>query len=70
VTGQFEGCKADLRDKAADPSTSLAGPKAVGSDGSVSLIVLDDTREGVATTLVLLDAAGNVVNKTLVTVGG
>ncbi len=70
VAGQFEGCKADLRDKAADPSTSLAGPKAVGSDGSVSLIVLDDTREGVATTLVLLDAAGNVVNKTLVTVGG
>jgi len=70
VAGQFEGCKADLRDKAADPSTSLAGPKAVGADGSVSLIVTDDTREGSATTLVLLDAAGNVVNKTLVTVGG
>jgi hypothetical protein len=82
VSGQFDGCKADLRDKAADPTTSLlrdptldpsaseTWAKAVGKDGNVSLIVQDDTREGSATTLVLLDAAGKVVNKTLVTVGG
>jgi hypothetical protein len=70
VAGQFTGCKADLRDKAADASTSLVGTKAVGSDGNVALVVADDTREGSATTLVLLDAAGNVIDKNLVTVGG
>lgn len=82
VSGQFEGCKADLRDKAADPTASLlrdpnvdpssskTWAKTVGKDGNVALVVPDDTREGSATTLVLLDAAGNVVNKTLVTVGG
>lgn len=82
VSGQFEGCKADLRDKAADPTTSLlrdpnADPspskvwaKSVGKDGNVALVVMEDTREGSATTLVLLDASGNVLDKTLVTVGG
>ena len=82
IAGQFDGCKVDLRDKAADPTTSaLRDPavemppgatlaKAVGSDGNVALVVLDDTREGSATTLVLLDAAGNVIDKNLVTVGG
>jgi hypothetical protein len=70
VTGQFDGCRADLRDKAADPSTSLAQPRAVGKDGTVALVVEDDTREGSATTLVLLDASGNVLDKMLVTVGG
>ena len=82
IAGQFDGCKADLRDKAADPTTSaLRDPavemppgatlaKAVGSDGNVALVVLDDTREGSATTLVLFDAAGNVIDKNLVTVGG
>jgi hypothetical protein len=70
VTGQFDGCKVDLRDKAADPATSLAEPKPVGKDGTAALVVADDTREGSATTLVLLDAAGNVLEKQLVTVGG
>jgi hypothetical protein len=82
ITGLFDGCKVDLRDKAADPTTSLLRDpgadlppsvilaKAVGPDGSVAPVVLDDTREGSATTLVLLDAAGNVIDKNLVTVGG
>ncbi len=70
VSGQFAGCKVDLRDKAADPSTSLASAKGVGKDGSVALVVEDDKREGSATTLVLLDASGSVVDKTLVEVGG
>ncbi|HEV3255328.1 MAG TPA: BREX-1 system phosphatase PglZ type B [Gemmataceae bacterium] len=70
VTGQFEGCTVDLRDKAADSSTSLAQPKAVGKDGTAALVVEDDRREGSATTLVLLDGAGNLLDKALVTVGG
>ncbi|MBA2114069.1 BREX-1 system phosphatase PglZ type B [Bremerella alba] len=70
ISGPFDGCKADLRDKAADPSTSLAGEKAIGTDGTLSLIVTDESREGSATTLVLLDATGSVIDKSLVTVGG
>jgi hypothetical protein len=82
VSGQFDGCKADLRDKAADPTTSLLCDRAldpsasqiwskpVGKDGNVSLVVLNDKSEGSATTLVILDASGNVVSKALVTVGG
>lgn len=72
VTGDFDGCTVDLRDKAADPATSLADAvKAVGKDGTVSLVVKAkyDTREGTATTLVLLDQTGNVVDKAPVTVG-
>lgn len=73
VTGKFDGCRVDLRDKAADPTTSLLEPKAakpVGLDGNAALIVVDDSREGSATTLVLLDSAGGVLDKLLVTVGG
>ena len=82
IAGHFEGCRVDLRDKAADPTTSLLRDptvglppsailaKAVSTDGNVTLVVLDDTREGSATTLVLLDVAGNVIDKNLVTVGG
>ena len=69
VTGDYDGCVVDLRDKAADPGTSLASPKAVAKDGSVALVVTDGGREGTATTLVLLDHAGNVLDKTPVTVG-
>jgi len=82
ITGHYDGCQVDLRDKAADPTTSLLRDpavdlppaailaRAVSKDGSVALVVLDDTREGSATTLVLLDAAGNVIDKNLTTVGG
>jgi hypothetical protein len=70
VAGQFDGCTVDLRDKAADPKTSLAEPRPVGKDGMVALVVEDDTREGTAATLVLLDAGGTVIDKTLVEVGG
>lgn len=72
VTGDYDGCTVDLRDKAADPGSSLADAvKAVGKDGTVSLVVKAkyDVREGTATTLVLLDQVGNVLDKTPVTVG-
>lgn len=69
VTGDFEGCKVDLRDKPADPSSTLAKPRSIGKDGSVAIVVEDESREGSATSLVLLDAGGNVIEKVLVTVG-
>ena len=69
MTGNFDGCKVDLRDKAADPGTSLVDAKAVAKDGTVGLIVTNESREGTATTLVLLDHAGHVIDKSPVTVG-
>ena len=69
VSGQTTGCLVDLRDKANDAATSLTSPKPVAKDGSVSLIVENDEREGSATILVLLDATGTVIDKIPVTVG-
>jgi hypothetical protein len=69
VTGDIAGCQVDLRDKAADSGTSLTGTKAVGKDGTAALIVMNDSREGTAAILVLLDSAGNVIDKSPVTVG-
>ena len=69
VTGNYDGCKVDLRDKAADPGTTLAGPKPVTKDGTASVVVDNEKREGTATTLVLLDHAGNILGKSPVTVG-
>ena len=42
---------------------------AVAKDGSVSLVVTNEGRQGTATTLVLLDHAGNILDKSPVTVG-
>lgn len=70
VAGPAAGCAVDLRDKAADPATTLAGVRPVGKDGTATLLVENDRREGTATNLVLLDGAGNVVEKMPVNVGG
>ncbi len=68
--GDFGGCSVDLRDKPADPTTSLTGAKPVGADGNAALVVADDGRDGSGTTLVLLDASGKVVEKMPLAVGG
>ena len=70
VAGDVNGCSVDLRDKAADPATSLCQARPVGQDGTAALVVEDDEREGTATTLVLLDASGAAIDKMPVTVGG
>jgi hypothetical protein len=72
IAGDFAGHSVDLRDKPADPASSLIPAKArpVGSDGTAALVVEDDTREGTSTTLVLLDPAGAVVEKLPLVVGG
>ena len=69
VIGDFGGSVVGLRDKAADASSSIAVPKAVAKDGSVSLVVTNESREATATMLVLLDHAGNILDKSPVTVG-
>jgi hypothetical protein len=68
--GDFGGCSVDLRDKPADPATSLTGAKLVPEDGKAALVVSDDGRAESSTTLVLLDASGKVVEKMPLVVGG
>jgi len=59
----------DLRLSWKQPDTSIAaGIKEVGSSGEASLVV-DDNHEGAAATIVLLDGAGNVLDRKPITVG-
>lgn len=66
-----EGLSADLRVKPGDPASSIAAePKPLDAEGQVSLLVPDDSYEGSAVTLVILDASGTVIAKESTTVGG
>jgi hypothetical protein len=69
INGQATGYSVDLRDKVNAPDTSLTGARPVGPDGAVALVVDDDTREGTAAMLVLIDSEGAIVDKQAVTVG-
>jgi hypothetical protein len=71
VETSASGLQVDLREKWKQAETSIAAsPKEVGADGEASLIVEDDSREGTAVTLVVVDDAGNVLARTATTVGG
>jgi hypothetical protein len=66
-----EGLRADLRVKPNAAASSVAlEPKALDGAGSASLVVPDDSYEGSAVTLAILDAAGTVIAKEATTVGG
>jgi hypothetical protein len=69
IDGQANGYTVDLRDRVNAADTSLSGPRSVGPDGTVALVVEDDAREGTAAVLVLIDRGGTVVDKTAVTIG-
>ena len=61
----------DLRTKPAVPGSSLAaGGKPLAESGKVSLVVEDDSAEGMAAVLVVMDEGGTVVAKMTTTVGG
>jgi hypothetical protein len=70
VEGNAAGLRVDLRTKLADAASSLVTPKPVEVDGTVSLMVEDDNVLGTAAFLVLLNAAGQVLEKQSTTVGG
>jgi hypothetical protein len=56
VAKPSSGLTVDLRNRAADPDTSIAfKPKSVGEDGRVSIAVDDPSNEGSRVTVVLLD---------------
>lgn len=70
--GDPTGIRADLRTHAADPATSVVqgSAKLLRADGTASLAIPDDDREGSAAHLILLDESGVVLAQQLVTVGG
>ncbi len=70
VEGDAAGLRVDLRTKLADPTSSLVTPKPVEADGTVSVMVEDDSALGTAAFLVLLNAAGQVLGKQSTMVGG
>jgi hypothetical protein len=60
----------DLRLNWRQPTTSIAAvPKEVGPAGEASLAVADDSHEGAAATDVIVDTAGNVLDRKPTTVG-
>ncbi len=71
VSGARPGLVLDVRTKAGDPASSIAeSPKPTGSDGSGSLVVEDEDREGDAAHVVLLNEEGRVLTQVVTTVGG
>lgn len=71
VSGSPTGWQVDLRGKAADPLSSVAGGgKPLAADGTTSLVVGNPDAEGMAAVLVVMDAQGQVMVKRATTVGG
>jgi len=61
---------ADLRTKPNDPQASVSLPKAVDSEGKVSLLVADADLRGTAVRAVIVDRVGHVVASAPTTIGG
>lgn len=64
------GLSADIRTRASDATSSIAQPKPLDADGRTGLLVQDETLEGSAAVVVLLEASGRVVSRQATTVGG
>lgn len=70
VTTNDPSVRVDLRTNWKQASTSIAAsPKEVGPAGEASLAVADDSHEGHAATVVVLDGADNVLDRKAATVG-
>jgi len=64
------GLRADLRTKPNVADSSITGLRALDADGKAALLVADDSFEGTAVSLVIVDATGRVICKQATTVGG
>ena len=69
VTPVATGLSVDIRTKAVLADSSLVAHVKPLENGKVSLAVDDDSNEGTAAFVVVLDAAGNVMQKRSTTVG-
>jgi hypothetical protein len=65
-----EGVLADLRSKPNDAKTSVTQAKPFDRDGKTGLLVEDENLAGTATSLVVFDAAGQVLCKRPTIIGG
>lgn len=71
VEASGEGISVDLRVKPGDPASSIASePRPLDGEGRAALLVPDDSYEGSAVTLVVLDSTGAVIARETTTVGG
>ena len=71
VVGADKGMRVDLRTKPASADSSLApGGKPLDAEGRASLLVEDDSAEGMVAVLVVISSGGAVVSKATTTVGG
>jgi len=66
----LSGLRADLRTKPALAESSIAASPKVLDGGKASLVVPEDTLEGSAAVVVILDEQGHVIQKTATTIGG
>lgn len=64
-----QGMKVDIRLKTNDEHSSITQTKTVSEKGEVSLPVEDDSLEGTSAVIVLIDAAGNIINKKATIIG-
>ena len=70
VSGAGPGLIADVRVKAADPSTSIVNEiKTLEADGQVSLLVEDADFQGQSVVLVILDESGAIRTQSITIVG-
>jgi hypothetical protein len=69
VVSESAGLSVDIRTKAALAESSLVAQVKTLDGGKVSLAVADDSNEGTAAFVVVLDAAGSVVQKQPTTIG-
>lgn len=69
VTSAAAGLRVDIRTKAALSDSTLVAHVRALDNGKASLAVADDANEGTAAFVVVLDAAGNVLQKKSTTVG-
>lgn len=70
VVSDAPNLKVDLRTKPAVADTSIVAAIKTVEDGKASLAVADDSCEGQAAVLVVIDQDGNVIQKQATTVGG
>lgn len=69
VAPLISGLSIDIRTKAALANSSLVAKVKVVEDGKASVAISDDSSQGMAAFVVVLDATGNVIQKKSTTVG-
>lgn len=69
LVGEYTGCCIVIRTKPADAKTSLTGTASVSENGTVSVLVEDDTKIGETAAIVVIDSQGEILAKQAVIIG-